>query len=97
MDFDIKIVIIRENPRLILRVVSEVKTKKFGDAGNWTRDISHAKRALYPWATSPGATSYLNRTKYPFLINLTEIDPNNWVWLDPKIDHQTKTNLESYF
>ena len=24
-----------------------------GDAGNWTQDISHAKRALYPWATSP--------------------------------------------
>jgi hypothetical protein len=24
-----------------------------GDAGAWTRDISHAKRTLYHWATSP--------------------------------------------
>ena len=28
-----------------------------GDAGDWTRDLSHAKRTLYHWATSP--CSYL--------------------------------------
>ena len=25
-----------------------------GDAGDWTRGLSHAKRTLYRWATSPG-------------------------------------------
>ena len=27
--------------------------KSVGDAGDWTRDLSHAKRTLYHWATSP--------------------------------------------
>ena len=29
------------------------KSQKFGDVGDWTRDLSHAKRTLYHWATSP--------------------------------------------
>ncbi len=33
------------------------QTKKNpGDAGDWTRGLSHAKRTLYLWATSPVAT-----------------------------------------
>ena len=43
------------NSKRILTVQSFNKKlkKNYGDAGNWTQDISHAKRALYPWATSP--------------------------------------------
>ena len=37
------------------------KKKKYpwlvGDAGDWTRDLTHAKRALYHWATSPSRES----------------------------------------
>ena len=32
--------------------------KETGDTGDWTRDISHAKRALYHWATSPPIGCY---------------------------------------
>ena len=27
--------------------------KRYGDAGDWTPGLSHAKRTLYHWATSP--------------------------------------------
>ena len=31
----------------------EKQNFRFGDAGDWTRGLSHAKRTLYRWATSP--------------------------------------------
>ena len=30
--------------------------QKSGDVGDWTRDLSHAKRTLYHWATSPAVS-----------------------------------------
>ena len=39
---------------LILKQELNQKLKKSdGAAGDWTRDFSHAKRALYHWATAP--------------------------------------------
>ena len=42
----------------------------FGDVGDWTRDLSHAKRTLYHWATSPPI--YSRKSNY-FLSNFTPI------------------------
>ena len=38
-------------------------SKKLGDAGDWTPGLSHAKRTLYHWATSP---MWLGRVKAVF-------------------------------
>ena len=41
-------------PRKMYKYIIEIcKKKSCGDAGDWTPDLSHAKRTLYHWATSP--------------------------------------------
>ena len=75
-----------------------------GGAGDWTRGLSHAKRALYQWATPPPLLSCVSELMY--LINRLWFDSKLWVpwWMDsrmsnspnPKTSRETKTVLCKY-
>ena len=70
-----------------------------GDVGDWTRDLSHAKRTLYHWATSPSINTFIPKAKkmrywlyFPLKLLLVE---EKWVRWSPSF--VTNTWLEVYF